>query len=106
VVDTSRNGLGAWKPPAGTYPDAQDWCNPPARGVGVRPTVKSGVPLVDAYLWVKTIGDSDGTCTRGTAGQGDPVYGGATDPAAGAWWPEQAQTLARNAVPSLTFNLS
>lgn len=105
VVDTSRNGLGAWKPMAGTYPDAQDWCNPPARGVGVRPTAQSGVPLLDAYLWVKTIGESDGTCTRGTAGPGDPVYGGTTDPAAGAWWPEQAHTLARNAVPALTFNL-
>jgi endoglucanase len=105
VVDTSRNGQGGWNPAAGTYPDVQNWCNAPGRGIGARPTANTGVPLVDAYLFVKTIGESDGTCTRGTAGPGDPVYGGAVDPIAGGWWPEQALTLAHNAVPALTFNL-
>lgn len=105
VVDTSRNGQGAWTPPAGAYSDPQPWCNAPGRGVGVRPTANTGVPLVDAYLYVKTIGQSDGTCTRGTAGPGDPEYGGAVDPIAGGWWPAQALTLARNAAPALTFNL-
>jgi endoglucanase len=106
VVDTSRNGLGAWTPPAGTsYPDPETWCNPPGRGVGARPTANTGVPLADAYLYIKTIGQSDGACNRGTAGPGDPVYGGTTDPAAGAWWPAQALTLADNAVPGLRFNL-
>ena len=104
VVDTSRNGLGAWTPPAGKYTDAQTWCNPPGRGVGDRPTAATGVALADAYLYIKTIGESDGACTRGTAGPGDPEYGGAVDPAAGAWWPAQALTLANNAVPALTFN--
>jgi len=107
VVDTSRNGLGAWTPPAGTsYPDPQTWCNPPGRGVGDRPTADTGVPLADAYLYIKTIGQSDGSCTRGTAGPGDPVYGGTVDPAAGAWWPAQALTLADNAVPALGFNFN
>jgi endoglucanase len=106
VVDTSRNGLGAWTPPAGKYTgDPQTWCNPPGRGVGTRPTANTGVPLADAYLYVKTVGESDGTCTRGTAGPGDPEYGGAVDPAAGAWWPAQASGLVGNAVPALTFNL-
>jgi endoglucanase len=106
VVDTSRNGRGAWTPAAGTsYPDPQTWCNPPGRGIGDRPTADTGVPLADAYLFIKTIGQSDGACTRGTAGPGDPVYGGAVDPAAGAWWPTQASTLAVNAVPALGFNL-
>jgi endoglucanase len=104
VVDTSRNGLGAWTPPAGKYTgDPQTWCNPPGRGIGARPTAATGVPLVDAYLYVKTVGESDGACTRGTAGPGDPEYGGAVDPAAGAWWPAQAHSLAANAVPALTF---
>jgi len=107
TVDTSRNGLGAWTPPAGTsYPDSQTWCNPPGRGMGPRPTANTGVPLADAYLYIKTVGQSDGSCTRGTAGPGDPVYGGTVDPAAGAWWPAQALTLADNAVPSLGFNLN
>lgn len=105
VADTSRNGLGAWTAPAGTsYPDPQTWCDPPGRGMGPRPTADTGVPLADAYLYIKTIGQSDGSCTRGTAGPGDPVYGGTVDPAAGAWWPTQALTLADNAVPALGFN--
>lgn len=105
VVDTSRNGLGAWNPPTGTsYPDPQTWCNPPGRGMGDRPTADTDVPLADAYLYIKTIGQSDGSCARGTAGPGDPVYGGSVDPAAGTWWPAQALTLADNAVPTLRFN--
>ncbi|GJF34581.1 glucanase [Kitasatospora sp. NE20-6] len=105
VLDNSRNGLGAWIPPAGKYTDAEHWCNAPGRGIGVRPTADTGTPLADAYLYVKTIGESDGTCHRGTPGPGDPEYGGVEDPAAGAWWPDFAHTLARNANPSLTFNL-
>jgi hypothetical protein len=80
LVDTSRNGLGAWTPPAGKYTgDAQTWCNPPVRAVGARPTADTGIALVDAYLHVKMIGQSDGSCTRGTAGPGDPEYGGTVD---------------------------
>jgi endoglucanase len=106
VADTSRNGQGAWTPPAGKYTgDPQTWCNPPGRGVGDRPTANTGVALVDAYLFVKTIGESDGQCNRGIpGGTVDPEYG-IVDPAAGAWWPDFAHTLAQNANPSLTFNL-
>ncbi|MFE7578772.1 glycoside hydrolase family 6 protein [Streptomyces sp. NPDC057521] len=104
VLDNSRNGLGAWIPPAGKYTDAEPWCNAPGRGIGVRPTADTGQPLADAYLYVKTIGESDGTCHRGTAGPADPEYG-SEDPAAGAWWPDFAHTLARNAKPALTFNI-
>ena len=106
VVDTSRNGQGAWTAPAGKYSgDAQTWCNPPGRGIGIRPTARTGVALVDAYLWIKTIGESDGQCNRGIPGGTiDPEYG-QVDPAAGDWWPAQATTLVRNARPRLTFNL-
>jgi endoglucanase len=105
VVDTSRNGQGAWTPPAGKYSgDPQTWCNPPGRGIGARPTADTGVPLVDAYLYVKTIGESDGQCNRGIAGGTvDPEYG-IVDPAAGVWWPEQALGLVRLANPPLGFN--
>ncbi|MFE4602672.1 glycoside hydrolase family 6 protein [Kitasatospora indigofera] len=107
VVDTSRNGRGAWTPPQGKYSgDPQIWCNAPGRGIGARPTADTGVPLVDAYLWVKTVGQSDGQCNRSVpGGTVDPEYG-VVDPAAGAWWPEQAQSLVQNAVPALTFNLN
>ena len=77
VVDTSRNGQGPWTPPAGIYPDPQDWCNPPGRGLGIRPTTATGDPLADAYLWVKVPGESDGQCSRGLTDNGgvDPEWG-------------------------------
>lgn len=101
VLDTSRNGLGNWTPPAGKYTgDPQDWCNPPGRALGLRPTTRTGQPLVDALLWVKRPGESDGQCTRGTAGPQDPEYG-IDDPAAGEWWPDYALGLAQRAVPPL-----
>ncbi|WP_232295475.1 glycoside hydrolase family 6 protein [Parafrankia sp. EUN1f] len=78
VVDTSRNGRG----PAEGIENA--WCNPPGRGLGPAPTTATGNPLADAFLWIKTPGASDGECGRG-------------NPQAGAWWPEQAAELVRNA---------
>jgi endoglucanase len=101
VVDTSRNGQGWWNPPAGVYSDPQDWCNPPGRGLGATPTASTGNPLVDAYLWVKTPGESDGSCSRGAAaGSVDPEWH-QVDPAAGAWFPAQALQLAQLASPAL-----
>ena len=101
VLDTGRNGRGAWAPRAG-YPDPQDWCNPPGRGLGLHPSTRTGSPLADAYLWVKTPGQSDGQCDRGVAGDGtDPAWAGVRDPAAGGWFPQQAQQLVRLAAPPL-----
>ena len=102
VIDTSRNGQGPWQPPAGVYPDAQDWCNPPDRGLGLQPTASTGNPLVDAYLWVKIPGESDGECTRGLGPTGtvDPEWG-IVDPGAGQWFPEMALELVHNANPPL-----
>ena len=101
VIDTSRNGQGPWTPTT-SYPDAQDWCNPPDRGLGVRPTADTGIALLDAYLWIKIPGESDGECTRGLGPTGtvDPEWG-IVDPAAGQWFPEMALQLAQNANPPL-----
>ena len=74
VIDTSRNGLGPWD---ATVPD--NWCNPPGRALGHPATVRTGDPLVDAFLWIKRPGESDGTCRGG--------------PPAGQWWPEYALGL-------------
>ncbi|BDZ50134.1 glucanase [Frondihabitans sucicola] len=71
VVDVSRNGQG-WK---GT------WCNPKGAGLGKDPAVASGSTRLDATLWVKTPGASDGTCNGG--------------PAAGAWWEAYALALVK-----------
>jgi endoglucanase len=104
VIDTSRNGLGPWDY-GGKYPDAgtaQDWCNPPGRGVGIAPTTNTGNALVDAYLWLKVPGESDGSCNRSVAGSTtDPEWGGIVDPVAGAWFPQMALQLAQNANPVL-----
>jgi len=105
-VDTSRNGVGPWDPATSTYEgypegaDKQAWCNPPDRGLGLRPTFDTGEPLIDAYLWIKVPGESDGSCQRGVPGTIDPERG-MVDPAAGAWFVEQARELIAHAVPPL-----
>jgi endoglucanase len=103
VLDTGRNGQGAWQPdPEASYPDAQTWCNAPRRGVGLRPTAETENPLLAAHLWIKVPGESDGSCNRGIAGSTvDPEWGGIVDPAAGEWFPAQALELARLATPAL-----
>jgi endoglucanase len=75
VIDTSRNGRG----PAGPG----EWCNPPGRGLGTPPTAGTSEAAIDAYVWVKHPGTSDGTCNGG--------------PPAGTWWPAKALELATNA---------
>ena len=81
VIDTSRNGNGPL--PKAQDRDGMGWCNPPGRAVGERPTAKTGEPLCDAFLWIKTPGESDGAFRGG--------------PPAGGWWPEYALELMRNA---------
>ena len=76
VIDTSRNGQGPYK---------TRWCNPPGRGLGTPPTTETGNPLVDAFLWIKIPGESDGECRNA--------------PQAGRWWPRYALGLARRADP-------
>lgn len=73
VVDTSRNGNGS----------NGEWCNPRGRALGEQPRVVDDDTALDALLWVKLPGESDGTCNGG--------------PAAGAWFQEIALELARNA---------
>jgi endoglucanase len=82
VIDTSRNGLG---PYTNTQFPTHSWCNPPGRALGHYPTTKTGNRLVDAYLYIKYPGESDGQ---------DPEPGKcANGPAAGVWWPEYALEL-------------
>jgi len=72
VVDVSRSGKG-WK---------GDWCNPTGAGLGPNPHVTPNDGGLDAELWVKHPGVSDGTCNGG--------------PAAGMWWEQYALDLVRN----------
>ncbi|MFI8007122.1 glycoside hydrolase family 6 protein [Streptomyces sp. NPDC086010] len=64
VIDTSRNGNGA--------PKAGQWCDPAGRALGRTPTTDTGRAGIDAYLWVKLPGESDGC--KGSAGSFTPGY--------------------------------
>ena len=76
IIDTSRNGQG---------PTADNqWCNPSGRGLGAAPTTFTADPIVDAYLWVKAPGESDGSCNG---------Y-----PSAGTWMPDYGLGLANLSV--------
>ncbi|MDT5074636.1 MAG: endoglucanase [Mycobacterium sp.] len=77
VIDTSRNG-------AGPADGALYWCNPSGRALGTPPTTATASGNVDAYLWVKRPGESDGSCGRG-------------DPGPGRFMNQNAIDLARNA---------
>ncbi|MEV0092762.1 glycoside hydrolase family 6 protein [Streptomyces sp. NPDC050738] len=64
VIDTSRNGNGA--------PADDAWCDPAGRAIGQAPTTHTGQARIDAYLWVKLPGESDGC--KGEAGTFVPEY--------------------------------
>ena len=63
VIDTSRNGAGPVDGP-------MNWCNPSGRALGAAPTTATGNGNVDAFLWVKRPGESDGSCGNGEPGAG------------------------------------
>jgi endoglucanase len=72
VIDTSRNGNGS----------NGEWCNPHGRAIGTKPTFSTGNAMIEAFLWIKTPGESDGNCNGG--------------PNAGQWWADYALQLVRN----------
>lgn len=136
LIDTSRNGWGGPDRPntASSATDlnafvdesridrrihAGNWCNQTGAGLGERPT-PAPQPGIDAYVWIKPPGESDGSSAEiaNSDGKGfdrmcDPTYGGnalngqnATGalpnaPISGAWFSEQFQELVRNAYPPL-----
>lgn len=136
LVDTSRNGWGGANRPAAqststtldTFVDQSridrrahrgNWCNQPG-GVGERPQV-APVAGVDAYVWVKPPGESDGAASKelsfdpldpakGFDRNCDPTYTNAAGtttgamanaPVAGRWFKEGFQVLINNAYPPL-----
>jgi cellulose 1,4-beta-cellobiosidase len=136
LIDTSRNGWGGANRPtsASTSTDPitfmnqsrvdrrihlGNWCNQSGAGLGERPTAAPATGI-DAYVWIKPPGESDGSSTRidNDEGKGfdrmcDPTYtgnprngnnmsgalGGA--PLSGHWFSAQFQELMRNAYPAL-----
>ncbi|MEU7976768.1 glycoside hydrolase family 6 protein [Micromonospora sp. NPDC049089] len=136
LIDTSRNGWGGSARPTGpgattsvdTYVNGGridrrahlgNWCNQAGAGLGERPRANPATGI-DAYVWVKPPGESDGSSSEipNNEGKGfdrmcDPTYGGnarngnnpsgalGNAPISGAWFSAQFQELMRNAYPAL-----
>ncbi len=136
LIDTSRNGWGGSARPTAaststdvdTFVDgsridrriqAGNWCNQTGAGLGERPTA-SPADGIDAYVWIKPPGESDGSSTMiaNSDGKGfdrmcDPTYTGnerngnnltgalSNAPLSGAWFSAQFQQLMQNADPPL-----
>nr|MDT0660146.1 glycoside hydrolase family 6 protein [Micromonospora sp. DSM 115978] len=136
LIDTSRNGWGGAERPtsASTSTDPNtfveesridrrihlgNWCNQAGAGIGERPTA-SPAPGIDAYVWVKPPGESDGASEEieNDEGKGfdemcDPAYQGnprnlnnpsgalPDAPLSGHWFQAQFEELVANAYPPL-----
>ncbi|MFJ4630206.1 glycoside hydrolase family 6 protein [Streptomyces sp. NPDC088847] len=136
LIDTSRNGWGGSARPAGpgattsvdTYVDGGrydrrihigNWCNQSGAGLGERPKAAPAAGI-DAYVWMKPPGESDGSSTAIANDEGkgfdrmcDPTYTGnarngnslsgalPNAPLSGHWFSAQFQQLMANAYPPL-----
>ncbi|GAA3202761.1 glycoside hydrolase family 6 protein [Dactylosporangium siamense] len=140
LIDTSRNGWGGTARPtaASTSTDmntwvnasridrrihAGNWCNQSGAGLGERPRATPATGI-DAYVWIKPPGESDGSSSliptgpnnpggKGFDGMCDPTYTGngrngnsmsgalPNAPVSGAWFSAQFQQLMTNAYPAL-----
>ena len=138
LIDTSRSGWGGADRPESvsssselnTYVDESrvdrrphrgGWCNQQGAGVGARPQA-APVAGIDAYVWVKPPGESDGVSSAGIVDPDDPNkqfdvmcdpnaqsrYNPAYPtnampdaPHAGRWFAEQFRMLVENAEPPL-----
>ncbi|HEX9388789.1 MAG TPA: glycoside hydrolase family 6 protein [Anaerolineales bacterium] len=138
IIDTSRNGWGGPNRPTGpsTSTDLRtfvmatridkrihkgNWCNQDGAGIGERP-VANPITGVDAFVWVKPPGESDGSSSfipqgpDNPGGKGfdrmcDPTYTGnqlngnnltgalPNAPVSGRWFQNQFIQLVQNAYP-------
>ncbi|MFF7990543.1 glycoside hydrolase family 6 protein [Kitasatospora xanthocidica] len=136
LIDTSRNGWGGAARPTGPGPrtsvdayvdggrydrrlNTGNWCNQAGAGLGERPQA-APAPGIDAYVWMKPPGESDGSSKqipnndgKGFDGMCDPTYTGnprndnhmsgalPDAPLSGEWFSAQFQELLKNAYPAL-----
>jgi len=98
LVDQGRSGVQNIRQQWG------DWCNVKGAGFGARPTLNTGSSLIDAIVWVKPGGESDGTSSPTSprydahCGLSDAATGA---PEAGTWFQSYFETLVKNANPAL-----
>jgi cellulose 1,4-beta-cellobiosidase len=97
LVDTSRNGKG------GIRTNWGNWCNIKGAGLGERPRANPE-PGIDAFVWAKPPGESDGTSDRAQprfdefCASPDSAKGA---PQAGQWFESYFIDLIHNARPPL-----
>jgi len=142
LIDTSRNGWGSAIRPKGPSTstvldtfvnqtkidgrnDMGQWCNQPNAGLGTPPTVNpGGFPNLQAFVWIKPPGESDGNYPGSvfngvTSTVGDPncnpthtnalannTVSGAVpnSPKAGTFWASYFTMLVQNAFPAVSAN--
>ena len=98
VVDQGRSGQQNLRQQWG------DWCNIKGAGFGIRPTTSTPDSLIDAIVWVKPGGESDGTSNSSSPRFDSTCSLSDADqpaPEAGTWFQEYFQTLVSKANPSL-----
>ncbi|KAI1123404.1 glycoside hydrolase family 6 protein [Nemania abortiva] len=97
ILDTSRNGV------QGLRWSWDEWCNVGGAGLGVRPSAETGDDALDAFVWVKHPGESDGVSSeRG----GDSIGCAAVSavrpaPERDGWFQGFFEMLVRNAHPEM-----
>ena len=137
LIDTSRNGWGGPNRPTGpsastdlnTFVDQSridrrihkgNWCNQAGAGLGERPQANPAAGI-DAYVWIKPPGESDGSSEFIDNDEGknfdrmcDPTYGGnerngnnpsgalPNAPISGHWFQAQFEELLANAWPPVS----
>jgi cellulose 1,4-beta-cellobiosidase len=137
LIDTSRNGWGPTHPTTITQasdvnsyvaankidkrPFRGDWCNQNNAGIGARPADQpfGASSPIEAFVWIKPPGESDGDYPTSTHTHGDPhcdpagtntdgnggTYSTGSIPGfdvpAGQWFAAEFQMLVRNAFPAL-----
>nr|AAF35251.1 cellobiohydrolase [Trametes versicolor] len=90
VVDQGRAGQQNFRQQWG------DWCNIKGAGFGTRPTTSTGNPLIDAIIWVKPGGESDGTSNSSSPRYDSTLLSVRRDdpaPEAGTWFQAYFETL-------------
>jgi cellulose 1,4-beta-cellobiosidase len=139
LIDTSRDGWGGPLRPTALSttpttavgyvaankidqrPFRGDWCNQNNAGIGARPTDQpfGASSPIEAFVWIKPPGESDGDYPTSTHSHGDPhcdpngtntdgsgnTYSTGSIPGydvpAGQWFPFEFQMLVKNAYPAL-----
>jgi cellulase/cellobiase CelA1 len=138
LIDTSRNGWGGPNRPtqASTSTDVNTWvnaskidrrphrggwCNQNGAGIGTRPTTSSPAAGIDAFVWIKPPGESDGVSSdvpdpndpnkkfdamcdpnaRNRYNNAFPTNALPNAPHAGRWFPDEFRMLVQNAFPAI-----